>query len=248
MASFRNQRSASMKALIAMCSLFLATPDVAAQVSLSQPDNSEPRFGVGKELLRPVGRATSEWDDPAGIELQFVYRISAKRAWRAGYGFSRREVPPYEGRIFRENGVVEILRVGYDRCHQLSLGHQWYFGTKRLRPFVGADAYLGHEKVGNFNRENTYAYDSLQVAVGFGDPVEQEIRLRYFEGLHFGLGAAVGLEYRPHKHLSLQLRASLDQFWAVPLVEEDAEGFGAYRYGRTRLPEVGSGVFVQFEF
>ena len=83
---------------------------------------------------------------------------------------------------------------------------------------------------------------------GFGEPVARESRWRNYEGLHFGLGGAVGLEYRPHKHLSLQLRASMGQFWAVPLVEEDADRFGVYRYGRTRLPQVGTGVFVQFEF
>jgi hypothetical protein len=238
-----------MKALIAICTLALMPLLGRAQDMPSPQNPSEPRFGVGIELLKPFGRtATDYWNNTAGIELQFTYRPTGKRAWRAGYGFSRTEGPPYASWSFRESGVVETFQGWYDRYHQLSLGHQWYFGNGRLRPFVGADVYLGYEEVGNYNSTRTYGYDSLQVGVGFGEPVERESRWRYYEGLHLGLGGAVGLEYRPHKHLSLQLRASLGQFWAVPLSDEDADRFGLYRYGRMRLPQVGTGVFVQFEF
>jgi hypothetical protein len=238
-----------MKALIAICCVALMVPVAEAQELSSQQPPSEPRFGLGIELLKPFGRtATAYWNNTAGIEMQFTYRPTGKRAWRAGYGFSRTEGPTYASWSFRESGVVETWQGWYDRYHQLSLGHQWYLGTKRLRPFLGVDAYLGYEEIGNFNTTNTYAYDSLQVGVGFGEPVERESRWRYYEGLHFGLGGALGLEYRPHKNLSLQLRASLGQFWAVPMSEEDAERFGVYRYGGTRLPQVGTGVFVQFEF
>lgn len=246
---FRLNQPAIMKALIAICPVVLISHAVGAQQLSAPQDQAQPRFGLGIELLKPFGRsATAYWNNTAGIELQFTYRPTGKRAWRAGYGFARTEGPSYERWNFKESGVVETFQGWYDRYHQLSLGHQWYLGTKRLRPFLGVDAYLGYEEIGSFNTTNTYAYDSLQVGVGFGEPVERESRWRYYEGLHFGLGGAVGLEYRPHRNLSLQLRASLGQFWAVPLSEEDADRFGVYRYGRTRLPQVGTGVFVQFEF
>lgn len=246
---FGFNQAAVMKTFIATCAVALMVHDTKAQELLSQQAPSEPRFGFGIELLKPFARtAVADWHNTAGIELQFTYRSTGNRAWRLGYGFSRTEEQPYELWRFSESGVVETWQGWYDRYHQLSLGYQWHMGTKRVRPFLGVDAYLGYEEIGSYNTRRTYAYDSLQVGVGFGEPVERESRWRYYEGLHFGLGGAVGLEYRPHKNLSLQLRASLGQFWALPLSEEDADRFGSYRYGRLRLPQVGSGVFVQFDF
>jgi len=246
---FRINQPTIMRNTVATFTLALMPLVVEAQELLPPENPSQPRFGVGIELMKPFGRtATAYWNNTAGIELQFTYRPTGKRAWRAGYGFSRTEGPAYASWGFRESGAVETFQGWYDRYHQLSLGHQWYLGTKRLRPFLGVDAYLGYEEIGSFNTTNTYAYDSLQVGVGFGKPVESESRWRYYEGLHFGLGGALGLEYRPHKNLSLQLRASLGEFWALPVSEEDADRFGLYRYGRARLPQVGTGVFVQFEF
>lgn len=238
-----------MRTLVTICTVALLTQVAEAQELSSPQKQAAPRFGVGIELLKPFGRtATAYWNNTAGIELQFMYRPTGKRAWRAGYGFARTEGAPSERWSFGESGVEETFQGWFDRYHQLSVGHHWYFGTKRLRPFLGVDALLGYEEISNTTITNTYAYDSLQVGGGFGEPVARESRWRNYEGLHFGLGGAVGLEYRPHKHLSLQLRASMGQFWAVPLVEEDADRFGVYRYGRTRLPQVGTGVFVQFEF
>jgi hypothetical protein len=225
-------------------------PSVANAQELAPEQNQRaPRFGVGAELMKPVWRtASADWNNSAGIELQFTYRSAEKRSWRLGYAFTTSESAPVEVWGFRDTGVQVSYSGWYDRVHQLSVGHQWYLGDWRLRPFLGLDAYFGYEEVGNSSSRATYSYDSLQVGVGFGEPVARESTWRYYEGLHVGFGGAVGLEYRPHRHLSLQLRASLGQFWAVPLIEENADRFGQYGYGRLRFPQVGTGVFVQFEF
>lgn len=246
--TFTSEISTTMKN-VSYAVLLLLPFAVSAQNRTGETQVSEPRFGIGLEIMHPVWRiAAPDWVRSQAIQLQFTYRASTQRSWRAGYTFSTTEEEPSEYWNFRPTGI-EVSNSGYfDRYHQLALGHQWYFGKGRLRPLVGADLFLGYEEVTKSRSIRTYDYDSLQVGSGFGEPINFESSWNYYEGLNIGYGGALGLEYRPHRNLSVQLSFSRGQFWGIPLFEENAAGYGIYRSGKVRSPQAGNGLFVQFEF
>lgn len=237
-----------MRAVIASIVAALLPALSFAQDSLYFKGLGTPRFGVGMELLRPALRIADATGD-IGVEVLFSYRVKEQRSWRVGYGFSRQE--DYGGEYWRFNdpAVVQALSSGwYTRVHQVSLGHQWDLGKGRLRPFLGADAYIGYEEYGSYSSSRSFSWDSLQVGSGFGEPIAYESNWRYSESLRLGLGAALGLEYAPHRNLTVQLRASIAYFWNVPLVSENSSYGPGYRNRGFETPDVGPGLFVQFRF
>jgi len=200
------------------------------------------------ELLRPALRIADATGD-IGVELLFSYRVKAQRSWRLGYGFSRQEDFGGEYWQFNDSAVVRASSGGwYNRVHQVSIGHQWDLGKGRLRPFLGTDAYIGYEEYGSSSSSRSFSWDSLQVGSGFGEPIAFESNGRYSEALRLGLGGALGLEYTPHRHITVQLRASIAYFWNVPLVSENSSYGLGYRNRGFEIPDVGTGLFVQFKF
>lgn len=234
-----------MRITIATAVLALLPALALAQDPPNAYDRDTPRFGVGLELLRPVLRITNAMNDVGG-ELLFTYRTTDKRSWRFGYAFSKEE--DFSGYFWsiRDSVMRSSFNGRYGRIHQVSIGHQWGLGKGRLRPFVGTDAYIGYLEEDYFSSTQLYSLDSLQGGGDFGMPIAREGNGHYLEGLRFGLGGALGMEYSPHRHFSVQLRISRAYFVTVPLDSSPAL-LGSRRRG-LEIPDVGAGVFVQFKF
>jgi hypothetical protein len=211
------------------------------------PPTAEPRWGLGVEMAEPVVRAFTSFGDAVNeVNVQASLRPTAQRTWRMAYR--------YQGQ-FREAAVSatptdsgHVVRIGSseEQVHQLLFGHSWYLGRARLRPMLELGIVIGHEQMASLGQDLHVPLGAPINVNATGTVLEQ--RSTRYQGLHVGPTYGLGIEYRLHRHVVLQLRVTGGHYWALPLVEEASDLIGTYRYGRRSLYVVGSGLFVQFEF
>ncbi|TXI80420.1 MAG: hypothetical protein E6Q44_07130 [Flavobacteriales bacterium] len=233
-----------------MCIVLLAWLSVntlAGQQGEPVARDPAPRWGLGVEVAEPVVRAFTSFQNAVNeVNVQASFRPAEQRAWRMAYRYQGQFREATASASPTDSGHVVRIGSSEEQVHQLLFGHSWYVGRSRLRAMIELGVVIGHEQMASLGQDIHVPLGAPINVNAIGTVLEQ--RSTRYQGLHLGPTYGLGVEYRLHRQLVLQLRVTGGHYWALPLVEEASELIGTYRYGKRSEYVVGSGLFVQFEF
>ena len=202
------------------------------------------RHIIGFDLGRPIAimfLPKEEWK--LQIEWTYGFQYRDRRTWRFGHRWLRNA---YE---WQSTDAMDSIRYhyfgAYDQAiHHISIGHQWRFSDRRLRPFVGIDAIGGLRKFSRVSYTYRETYDTSTSQWG---PMEEwAFNTTRYDIWVLGAAAAAGLEYELPGHLLIQLRMTAGYLHGFSNISSNFIQWEVRE--NAPYPEVGTGLFVVYRF